>query len=253
MDETLAPGRDDHSATATVAPAPRPRGRHAAPRPTRDARWWALRIAREGGIILGIALAASILVRLVIAQPVYVPGDAMSPTLNAGDRVLLARGPFALAVPARGDVVAFADPGGWQEIDSAPESGLATAFAVLGLAPMRTADVVMRVIAVGGDRIKCCDSQGRLVINGEALDESYLPQGTATDQIAFNVVVPADSYFVLGDNRASARDSRYHLSDNSGAIARSDIAGRILMRLWPPRTLGAPAAFDTIPEPKPAS
>ena len=253
MDETLAPGLDEASAATPVVETPRPRGRHAAPRPTHDARWWALRIAREGGIILGIALAASILVRLVVAQPVYVPGDAMSPTLGAGDRVLLARGPFALAGPSRGDIVAFSDPGGWQEIQTAPGSGLATFLAVLGLAPMRTGDVVMRVVAVGGDRIKCCDAQGRLVINGEALDESYLPEGTVTDQVAFDVVVPADSYFVLGDDRASARDSRYHLSDNSGAISRSDIAGRIFMRLWPPRTLGAPAVFDDVPQPKPAS
>lgn len=251
MDETPAP--DDDSGATPVIEASRPRGRHAAPRPARGAQWWALRIAREGGIILGIAVAASILVRLVIAQPVYVPSDAMSPTLLPGDRVLLARGPFALAAPSRGDIVAFSDPGGWQEMDADPTSVASTVLAVLGLAPMRTGDVVMRVVAIGGDRIKCCDSQGRLVINGESLDEAYLPPGTPTDQVEFNVVVPADSYFVLGDDRSIARDSRYHLSDNAGAVARSDITGRIFLRLWPPRTLASPAAFDAIPDPKRAS
>lgn len=250
MDETLAPGRDDDTAEIPVVVTAPAHGRHAAPPPRRGAGWWALRIAREAGIVLGIALLASILVRLVLVEPLYVASPAMSPTLSAGDRVLVAKGLSSVTGLSRGDIVAFADPDDWQDVRTSSASALSTVLAVLGVAPSPSDDVVMRVIGLGGDRVECCDAQGRIILNGQALDEDYLPAGMPTDQVAFDVVVPADAYFVLGDDRAAARDSRYHLEVDNGAVADADVLGRVVMRAWPPQVLTTPEVFASVPEPQ---
>jgi len=248
VEETLTHGRNDDTAPIPVVGDTPARGRHAAPPARHGASAWVLRIAREGGIILGLALLASVLVRLVIAQPIYVAGTGMGPTLDAGDRALVGRVVLAVMAPARGDVIAFEDPGGWQELALPNDSAVYRVLGVLGLAPVPNTDVIMRVAAVGGDRISCCDPSGRIVVNGRALDEPYLPQAMPTDQVTFDVVVPPDSYFVLGDDRAAAQDSRYHLGKDSGAISRADLRGIIIMRLWPPQVLATPAAYDDIPD-----
>ncbi|TEX52480.1 MAG: signal peptidase I, partial [Actinomycetales bacterium mxb001] len=206
--------------------------------------------AREAGIVLGIALLASILVRLVLLEPLYVSGPAMSPTLGAGDRVLVAKGLSSVTGLSRGDVVAFADPDNWQDIPAPSTSVFSTALAVLGIAPSPGDDVVMRVIGVGGDRVECCDAQGRILVNGQAVDEDYLPAGMPTDQVTFDVVVPADSYFVLGDDRALARDSRYHLEVNDGAVPDANVIGRVILRAWPPQVLTTPEVFASVPDPQ---
>lgn len=244
--------RDDDTAPIPVVVEP-PRARHAAPPPHHGAGWWALRIARETAIVLAIALLASIVIRLVLAQPMYVPDAAMSNTLQPGDRVLVAKGLSAVTGRSRGDVVAFADPGGWSQVE-VPSAGIGDRMlAFLGLAPATSGDaLVMRVIAVGGDRIECCNADGRIVLNGVPLAESYLPPGMPTDQVTFEVTVPQDAVFVMGDDRVNARDSRYHLDTDSGAVPTSRLLGRAVLVLWPLghlQALTTPAEFSDVPEP----
>ena len=244
--------RNDDTAPIPVV-VESPRARHAAPPPHHGAGWWAMRIARETGIVLAIALLASIVIRLVLAQPMYVPDAAMADTLQPGDRVLVAKGLSAVTGLSRGDVVAFADPGGWSDLP-APSVGIGDRIlAFLGLAPATSGEeMVMRVIAVGGDRIACCNADGRIVLNGMPLAEAYLPVGMPTDQVAFEVTVPEDAVFVLGDDRVNARDSRYHLDADSGAVPTSRLFGRAILVLWPLghlQALTTPAEFADVPEP----
>lgn len=247
--------RNDDTAPIPVVVEP-PRARHAAPPPHHGAGWWAIRIARETGIVLAIALLASIVIRLVLAQPMYVPDAAMSDTLRPGDRVLVAKGLSAVTGLSRGDVVAFADPGGWSALEVPPASIGDRILASLGLAPVTSGDaLVMRVIAAGGDRVACCNAQGRIVLNGMPLEESYLPPGMPTDQVTFDVTVPEDAVFVMGDDRVNSRDSRYHLDVDSGAVPTSGLVGRAVLVLWPLghlQALTTPAEFADVPEP-PAS
>ena len=108
-------------------------------------------------------------------------------------------------------------------------------------------DRILRVIGIAGDTVTCCDPQGRILLNGIALDESYLPAGTATDQRDFTVVVPADSVFVLGDDRETAVDSRSYLDLNGGAVALTKVRARVLFVLWPLDRVGwisTPSAFN---------
>lgn len=110
----------------------------------------------------------------------------------------------------------------------------------------------MRVIAVGGDRIACCNADGRIVLNGEPLVESYLPPDMPTDQVTFEVTVPDDAVFVMGDDRVNSRDSRYHLDADHGAVPASRLLGRAVLVLWPPghlQVLTTPVEFADVPEP----
>ncbi len=189
-------------------PIPVVRGRHAAPRPKRSAGQWAVRVAREAGIVAAIVVAFLIIARLVVGQVAHVADDAMEPTLSAGDRVVVT----AWGEPASGDVVMVRTPEGWAT-------------------PSDTS--VARIIAVGGQRVVCCDGAGRITIDGAPLDEPYV--AGATDQVDFDVTVPKGRVFVLADDRATARDSRALLGTGDGTLAADDVLGRVVLVAWPPR------------------
>lgn len=92
---------------------------------------------------------------------------------------------------------------------------------------------VVRIIAVGGQRVACCDDSGRVTVDGAPLDEPYA--SGITDQVTFDVVVPEGRVFVLADRRAAARDSRVLLEVDEGTLPREDVLGRVVFVAWPPR------------------
>jgi len=109
-------------------------------------------------------------------------------------------------------------------------------------------ELVKRVIAVSGDRIQCCDARGRIIVNGVALDEPYVTG--PTDQVHFDVTVGPDAMFVMGDNRANSRDSRYHLDRDLGTVPVSNVVGRVMAVLWPLTRIASvpvPAMFGRLP------
>lgn len=224
----------EHSPEIAVVPAPVV-GRHAAPsNPWRRV----LRIGLEVGAVMLIALIASVFVRAFIAQVYYVPSASMEDTLMPGDRIVAMKAMTTLSGVSRGEVVVFHDPGGWLEGAGSTGSGMAGAvrsgLAFLGLSSANDDAVVKRVIAVGGDHIACCDDKGHIMLNGNALHENYLKPGVPTDQVTFDVLVPQGGLFVMGDNRADSRDSRYHLDVNQGAVPVADVIGRAVAVVWPP-------------------
>lgn len=190
-------------------PIPVVRGRHAAPRPRRSAGRWALLIGREAGIVAGVVAAILIVARLALGQVAYVADDAMEPALSAGERVVLT----SLGSPSPGDIVLVRSPGTW----SSPSDTAAA-----------------RVIGVAGQRVACCDAEGRLTIDGAPLAEPYLVG--PTDQVAFDVVVPEGRIFLMADNRDTARDSRATLGIEEGTVPVDDVIGRVVLVAWPPRS-----------------
>ncbi|MFC7584640.1 signal peptidase I [Nonomuraea antimicrobica] len=110
-------------------------------------------------------------------------------------------------VPRPGDVVVFT-PADWTGIT--PDAGH-----------------VSRVIGVPGSTVVCCDSQGRLEVNGKALDEPYLALPPAS-HVPFSVLVPAGRLWMMSDNRHVALDSRAHRGDpGEGTVAVSDVDGQV--------------------------
>jgi signal peptidase I len=158
-------------------------------------------------------------------QPYFVPTDSMQPTVDPGDRVLAQR--IDGSAVHRGDVVVFGDPG-W------------------GNVPM-----VKRVVGVGGDKVVCCDRQGRLAINGIPIEEPYLRSGGSASSVGFTATVPQEQLFVMGDNRPVSDDSRAHLTDGDhGAVPRSDVRGRVDAIAWPMsrgKAIQRPTSFAALP------
>ncbi|NGO71424.1 signal peptidase I [Streptomyces sp. SB3404] len=176
---------------------------------------------RLGGVLSGVAVALGCVLFLggfawgaVLYQPYTVPTDSMAPTVKADSRVLAER--IDGDEVRRGDVVVFQDK-------------------VWGSVPM-----VKRVVGVGGDRVACCDPEGRLTVNGKSVEEPYLGSRGREGQRPFErTSVPPGRLFLLGDNRSDSVDSRAHLADAAhGAVPRSAVEARVDAVAWPAGAVG---------------
>lgn len=203
--------------------------------------FWAA--VREIGIVVVIALVISVLVRTFLLQAFWVPSGSMEATLVRGDRILVWKPGVE---PQHGDVVVFRDPSDWLA-DPVPQEGLSGMVTkvgtFLGILPTASGDdLVKRVIGVGGDSVECCSPDGRIVRNGEPLDEPYIYPGDATDQVTFRVIVPEGRIFVMGDHRSDSADSRFHLEEADGTVPVEDVVGTAEVIMWPP------SRWATLPE-----
>jgi signal peptidase I len=194
-------------------------------------------VGRELVLIVGVALVLSVLVRTLVAQAFFVPSSSMENTLLVQDRIIASKLTTRIGGVHRGEIVVFTDPGGWLP-PTAPATGAAgwlrSTLMWVGLLPSDTGeDLVKRVIGVGGDHIVCCDTNDRIVLNGVPLVESYVKPGDGTAQVRFDVIVPQDRIFVMGDNRGDSSDSRFHLDVAHGTVPLDNVVGRVVAVIWP--------------------
>ena len=209
---------------------------------------------REAVVVIAAALALSLLVKTFLVQAFFIPSASMRDTLLEGDRILVSQltpGPFNLH---RGDVVVFADPGGWLQPTDAPErsgpsQALVNVLTFVGVLPQDSDQhLVKRVIGLGGDHVICCNAQGRTTVNGAAIEESpYLRPGSIPSQMPFDVVVPPGRVWVEGDNRQDSEDSRFHTGLHGGGSVPQDlVVGRALVTVWPLDHLGWLSDHDEV-------
>ena len=204
-------------------------------------------------LLTAIAVGLAAVVKALFLQAFYIPSASMNDTLVENDRILVEKvSTWGSAGPERGDVVVFADPGGWLDPGLSPQPGpVARGLETIGLYPAG-GHLVKRVIGVGGDRVVCCDPRGRVTLNGVPLVEtSYLAPGQKPSLIEFDVKV-ADGYvWVQGDNRSSSADSRVHLGDpGGGQVPVDDLVGQVFAVVWPlghAGLLDTPATFGSVP------
>ncbi|MGW2523625.1 signal peptidase I [Streptomyces sp. NPDC001617] len=181
-------------------------------------------------VILLVCLVFLLILNAFVAQPFQIPSGSMENGLRIGDRVLVNKLAYRFgAEPRRGDVVVFD-----------------------GTGYFGNADYIKRVVGVGGDRVVCCDKEGRIEVNGRSVDESsFLYPGDTPSTVPFHVVVPDGTLFVLGDHRSDSSDSRDHLgSPGGGMIPVSDVIGRADWIVWPAghwTGLHRPSSYARVP------
>jgi signal peptidase I len=226
----------DVDADVTTDPVPQPIG----PAGEARRRSW----SHELLVLVGVALAITLLVRLFVVQAFYIPSGSMEPTLHVGDRVLVSKLSYRIGDVQRGDVVVFDGRGSFAPSDAGAGGNGALARlgrsvgAFLGVAPSER-DFVKRVVGLPGDHVICCDAQGRLTVNGQPVDEPYVYPGDAASSQPFDIVVPSGRLWVMGDHRSDSADSRAHLGDPGGGTVPLDrVIGKVLVRFWPLARMG---------------
>lgn len=223
----------------------------------------------ETTLLLGVAVVLAIVIKAFLVQMFYIPSQSMEPGLVRNDRIMVQKVSYwGGGTPQRGDVVVFKDPGGWlnPSDESGPKSMITKVMSKIGLYPSG-GHLVKRVIGVGGDVIECCDSKGRISVNGMPLNEGpYIrpddcngPMPDGAQHCNWTAgPVPEGHIFVMGDNRGSSSDSSYHLCDPkvSGcvpgeAFVPADlVVGKVFVLLWPRdhmRWIGRPDSFADVP------
>lgn len=201
---------------------------------------------REVGIVVVTALVLSVLLRTFVFQMFFVPSESMLNTLQVGDKIIASKVTMTFQGVHRGDVIVFHDPGDWlyEPVQQTGWRGTVTAILTdVGFLPSNSGeDLVKRVVGVAGDRVRCCTKQGSLEVNGHALEESAYVLGPS-NQVDFDITVPKDHVFVMGDNRGNSRDSRFHLDVAQGSVPLAEVRGIVVLKLWPL------SRFGTVPAP----
>jgi signal peptidase I len=154
-----------------------------------------------------ISVAASVLIIMFLYQPVRVEGTSMLPRLEDHDRLFINKFVYHFASIQRGDVVVFHYPRD----------------------PVKS--YIKRVIAVPGDRLRI--DHGQVILNGKALKETYVPEEYRDTKSLAELVVPEDTYFMMGDHRSISSDSR-----EFGPVDRDLIYGKAVFVYWPTRDAG---------------
>lgn len=284
-DASVDDGRTDAEPTGRRA------RRKAARAQRKKAPWWEL------PVLVVVAVVVAILVKTFLIQPFYIPSASMERTLHgcdgcSGDRIIVNKPIYTVVRdPHPGDIVVFKAPSDWPDeiVATSPSSnpvvkGLRWFGQLVGVVPPDESDLVKRVIAIGGQTVKCCDANGNVQISDDgptgtfrSLDDSsytFVDAGSESfGSLPFGpVTVPKDRLWVMGDHRNNSADSRYNCGDqpspdttvcSAGSEAQAmqatvpvdNVIGKAVLIAWPPSrwtTLGTPPTFDDIPLPSAA-
>lgn len=148
-----------------------------------------------------IAVILALLIRAFVFQPFYIPSGSMEPTLQIQDHIIVNKFIYRFREPERGDIVVFKYP----------------------LNPKK--DFVKRLVGKPGERVELRSS--KVYVNGREAPEKFLPPGLKFQDFG-PVLVPENTYLMLGDNRNNSDDSRVW-----GPLPKENIIGKAMLVYWP--------------------
>ncbi|MBI1866482.1 MAG: signal peptidase I [Candidatus Staskawiczbacteria bacterium] len=158
--------------------------------------------------VLKIFVIASVIVlpiRYFLFQPFIVKGESMVPNFQSGDYLIIDEISYKFKNPERGDIIVFKYPKDTSQ------------------------KFIKRVIGLPGETVEIKD--GKVTIykdqKSQTLDEKYLPNPSGTIG-TLKLILTADEYFVLGDNREFSYDSRVW-----GSVPAKNIIGKVFLRVLP--------------------
>jgi signal peptidase I len=169
----------------------------------------------EGLKTIGLSIVLALGIRTFVAEARYIPSESMVPTLEVNDRLIVEKISYHFNPPRRGDIVVFSPT----ERLRADNPSLNDAF-------------IKRVIGLPGEEVQVTNRQ--VFINGEPIDEIYIPPELAPEYDFGPEIIPEGEYLVLGDNRNNSYDSHFW-----GNVPRSNIIGRAAVRFWPLDRVGS--------------
>ncbi|GAA2398928.1 signal peptidase I [Nonomuraea africana] len=180
---------------------------------------------RKGGLketffLIALGVGVALLLQAFVVRSFSIPSESMENTLRIGDRVSVNK---LHGASERGDIVVFR---GWNNEDT-----------------------IKRVIAVGGDKVACCDAKKRVTVNGIPLDEDYLFPDDYPSGEEFSYTVPKGRLWLMGDHRSASVDSRSHVREASNWISEDQVIGRAWAIYWPlshATILSRPEIFDKV-------
>jgi signal peptidase I len=164
----------------------------------------------EGLKTISLSLILALGIRTFVAEARYIPSGSMEPTLQINDKLIIDKISYDFSSPKRGDIIVF-NPTKKLMLENFHDA------------------FIKRVIGLPGEKVAV--KNGKVYINDVPLQENYLE--AKPDYQWGPVVVPADSYLVLGDNRNNSYDSHYW-----GFVPRNKIVGRAILRFWPLNRIG---------------
>jgi len=186
-----------------------------------------LRITVDWIVTIVGAIAIVLAIKAWVVNPYRIPSSSMEPTLHCArpaagcesrfsDRVLANRFIFRFRDPKRGEVVVFETPP-----KARAECGAGGTF-------------VKRIVGLPGETVQIRLRRGSafVFVDGRRLDEPYIDQGRRDIGPEERFRVPADHYFVMGDNRSQSCDSRVW-----GSVPEPNLIGPVFMTYWPPNRI----------------
>ncbi len=165
---------------------------------------------RENVEVVVTAVILALIIRTFVVQAFKIPTGSMRPTLIEGDRILVNKFIYRFKAPKRGDIIVFKYPEDTKK------------------------DFIKRLIALGGETVRIID--GNIWVDGVLIDSHkkiyqtyyYNKPDTPYGEEDITIKVPDDSFYVLGDNSASSRDSRYW-----GFVPKKYLVGKAFLLYWP--------------------
>lgn len=208
-------------------------------------------------VVVILTMFFMVLLQTFVGRIYMIPSQSMEPTLHGcagcvGDRIFVQKITYNFSDPKPGDVVVFEGTESWnmgfdtQRSSNPVIRGIQNLGSVVGLVPPDENNLVKRVIATGGQTVRCHKDDPGIMVDGKKVDDSFTLQPT---QYPINpetgsqacggeyfgpITVPDGNLFMMGDNRTNSADSRYHIGDQyQGTIPVDHVKGKVAAILFP--------------------